>query len=292
MDELSSDALQQYIYRVDMKLSKDSEIESENHQNLSVIAGAEKIASNIIICIDPGHYTRKNEVYENGKVVYCEGNFTLQLAKKVKQILKETYGVTSYLTRTSGNICIQGYENLQLDAGNISLRGEAAKGMDLFLSLHTNANQEHANGMDTNQQPEEITKPIVIVNAVACERKESLRIANAIGTNLAKANVKAGLGKHEKFHTVSGKDDILNWTDAYNDSVDKEGSVCTRWGNHGDYYGVLRGASNVSVPGMIVEHGFHTVKKMRELAASGKLVKVWADADAQGIAKGMGLKED
>lgn len=77
----------------------------------------------------------------------------MQVAKELKKILEERYGVIVHLTRTSGNICINGYENLALDSGKISLRGEAAKGMDLFISLHTNANLEHANGVDTNRQP-------------------------------------------------------------------------------------------------------------------------------------------
>lgn len=291
-DELENSDPQQFIYRIDVKIPGKSDAKSEEHLRTSVIQGAQIMASNIIICVDPGHYARKNEVYENGAVVYCEGDFTLQLAKKLRHKLKEKYGVTTYLTRTTRNICIRGFENMALDASRISLRGEAAKGMNLFVSLHTNANLEHANGTDTNDQPEDITKPIIIVNAIACEKKEALKIANAIGINLAEENWKTGLGKHEKFHTVSGKDDILNWTDAYNDSVDKEGTVCVRWENNRDYYGVLRGASSVSVPGMIIEHGFHTVKKMRTLAASGTLDEVWADADARGIAKGMKLKED
>lgn len=216
----------------------------------------------------------------------------MQVAKELKKILEERYGEIVHLTRTSGNICINGYENLALDSGKISLRGEAAKGMDLFISLHTNANLEHANGVDTNRQPIGITKPIVIVNTVAMESKQALRVANAIGTSLAVSNAKLGISTQEKFHTVSGKDDILNWTDAYNDSVDKEGTVCARRGNNGDYYGVLRGASNVAVPGMIVEHGFHTVPKMRKLAADGTLAKEWAEADAKGIAEGMRLEEE
>lgn len=51
-----------------------------------------------------------------------------------------------------------------------------------------------------------------------------------------------------------------------------------------DYYGVLRGASAVGVPGMIVEHAHHTVAETRQYAMTGPLAELWADADAKGIA--------
>ena len=63
------------------------------------------------------------------------------------------------------------------------------------------------------------------------------------------------------------------------------------WKN-GNYYGVLRGASNVKVPGMIIEHGFHTVEEVRRLAMEEDLTQKWAEADAYGIAKGFGLVND
>ena len=76
----------------------------------------------------------------------------------------------------------------------------------------------------------------------------------------------------------------------FRSGVEEPGTLCRRLGEHGDYYGVLRGAANVGVPGMIIEHGFHTVPKMREAAAGGELKERWARADAEGIAEGFGLK--
>ena len=75
----------------------------------------------------------------------------------------------------------------------------------------------------------------------------------------------------------------------YNDATNVEGTVCRRMGQSGDYYGVLRGAANVGVPGMIIEHGFHTVPEMRGTAKTGELAKAWARADAEGIAEGFGF---
>lgn len=69
-DELENSDPQQFIYRIDVKIPGKSDAKSEEHLRTSVIQGAQIMASNIIICVDPGHYARKNEVYENGAVVY------------------------------------------------------------------------------------------------------------------------------------------------------------------------------------------------------------------------------
>ena len=81
------------------------------------------------------------------------------------------------------------------------------------------------------------------------------------------------------------------WTDEWNDSLKTSGTICYRTGDDGqDYYGVLRGASVAGVPGLIIEHGFHTVPEMRRLAAEGVLKTQWAMADAAGIAEGFSLE--
>ena len=58
-----------------------------------------------------------------------------------------------------------------------------------------------------------------------------------------------------------------------------------------DYYGVLRGAAAVGVPGLIIEHGMHTVPEVRKTAMEGDLLCRWACADARGIANGFGFVE-
>ena len=221
-------------------------------------------ATNLILCIDPGHFEGKNAVTSDD-LGYAEGDFSLALAIELEKTLKETYGISSKLTRNSGTITIDGYEDRQLDSSHISLRGELAKDCDLFVSLHTNANLENAGGSPTEQQPISINKPIIFVNSVALDNPTSLRIANEVGSRLAAASFDQGLSETKAFREAQ-KQEVLEWTDAYNDSRDKEGTVCKRTGTKGDYYGVLRGASNVQVPGLIIEHGFHTVSKVRQAA--------------------------
>lgn len=140
VDVLQGFEPQQYEYRIDVKTRDGMRYEAKE--------GEAVLASNVLLCLDPGHYEGQNVVEIDG-VRYVEGDFTLELAKELKQILEEAYGISAYLTRESGTISIGGYTNGDLDQGHISMRREYAKGSNLFLSLHTNANQDGANSVET-----------------------------------------------------------------------------------------------------------------------------------------------
>lgn len=281
-DTLPDDSMHQYFYRVDVTAASPDKYTGE--------AGEEIPATNLIICIDPGHFEGKNAITSDN-LAYAEGDFNLSLASELEQTLKNNYGISSKLTRSTGSITIGGYKDQQLDSSHISLRGEFSENCDLFVSLHTNANLENAGGSPTEQQPISINKPIIFVNSAALDDPTALRIANEIGSRLAEASFDKGLSTTRTFRTA-GAEDVLEWTDAYNDSRNKEGTVCKRTGTNGDYYGVLRGASNVQVPGLIIEHGFHTVPEVRQAAVNEDLKNVWSKADAEGIAAGFGLLEN
>ncbi len=282
VDGLQGFEPQQYEYRIDVKVEDDTRYEARE--------GEPVLGSNVLVCLDPGHYEGQNAVETDG-IRYVEGDFVLELAKELKQVLGEEYGITAYLTRESGTIGIGGYTNADLDQNHVTLRGEYAKGSNLFLSLHTNVNQEGANGTATNTQSIEITKPIIVMGTEACESVLALDVANAVGIHLAEVNAQMGIAMPGKFRSAGSRNDITQWTEAFNDSLGLPGTVCYRSGEYGDYYGVLKGAADVGVPGMIIEHGFHTVPRMRELAAQGELKAQWAKADAAGIAEGFGMEE-
>ena len=247
------------------------------------------LQTDIRICIDPGHFGGVNEVITDTGTYYCEGDVTLEIAKTLQKILKEDYGISAYLTRDTETITIDGYSNETLDNSHISLRGKAAQGADLFLSLHTNANLDGANGFDTYFQPVGINKPIIIANQIACQQETALKTGNSIGKNIAQIYRETGLSSQDTFQTNMDGESLLEWSDALNDSLDTPGTICRRTGNNGDYYGVLRGAAEAGVPGFIIEHGFHTVEEVRKQAAKGGLIDRWAEADAKGIAEGFGL---
>ena len=97
-------------------------------------------------------------------------------------------------------------------------RGMAAAGCDLFLSLHTNS-------CDT----ESVDRCTVIYQVKADARMKAL--AAKLG-----AKIKEVMGLKDAYKTD------LRWNTAHN----------------ADWYGVLRGAASVNVPGLIIEHGFHS----------------------------------
>lgn len=280
-DILKEDTVQQYEYRIDVSV-----IDTKKYKP---VEGNSIYASNLLVCIDPGHFSGKNKIVDADGSSYSEGNATLILAKNLEEKLRLSYGITCILTRTTDDITLGGYTNDSLDEGHISLRGRYAQGSDLFLSLHTNANQDNANGYATDKQPISINKTLVFVNAVAYEDNRMLHLANAIGSYLTEVNYNMQVSESEKFQSIESKEEVKKWSDEYNDQLNVPGTVCVRWGEHGDYYGVLRGAATVNVPGLIIEHGFHTIPEIRKLVLTGELLEKWADADARGIAEGYEL---
>lgn len=252
-------------------------------------AGIETVvASNIRVCIDPGHFAGRNTV--DGQYRYCEGNFSLVIAGELGKRL-HAYGISCSYTRTGPTIAIGGYANEELDGYHIKLRGQyaAVDGCDLFISLHTNSNQDNAHGYPTFSQPKSINHPLVIVNTLACNNQTALNVANSIGINLVNANYKANLSTVTNYASAA-VGQVPGWDNNINDSLNVNGMTLCRLNNSGkDYYGVLKGATEVGIPGMIVEHGFHSVPEVRYAAMQGGLAGIWADADAYGIAYGFGF---
>ena len=309
-DTLEEAVPQQFEYCVDVELSITEAVEQipeefadgrewKNHAEKETIItfepveGTSILASNVKICIDPGHFYKPGEVTEVDEYAYVEGDFMLEVALELKEHLRTQYGMDACLTRDSDVIELDGYRNEELDSAHISLRGEyaAKEECDLFVSLHTNSNAEDANGCATFFQSKAINKPIIIINTYGLEVAYAMKAANAIGTKLASVNYELGLSKLDVFKEVT-RENIGEWTQDYNDGLGEVGTVVIRTGKKNpDYYGVLRGATNVEVPGIIIEHGYHSVVEVREDSVRGDLKEVWANADACGIAYGFGFTQ-
>lgn len=283
IDVLPDSSIRQYAYSVGVQVENPAAYVGEDSPLV--------LASNLLVCIDPGHYAGVNQIHEEETYGYAEGDVTLSLGLFLQQYLKELYGIDSCMTRTDGTISLGGYSNGDLDSGHLTLRGLYAgeTGSDLFVSLHTNANEDNANGYPTCSQPVSINKPILILNTTACASREAVETANRIGSNLAQASFAQGIASTDCFQKAApGK--IAQWTDEYNDSTELPGTVFCRLNEDGsDFYGILRGADNVCVPGIIIEHGMHTVPEVRRAAMEGDLLIHWARADACGIAQGFGF---
>lgn len=126
----------------------------------------------------------------------------------------------------------------------LTSRGRKASGCDLFISLHSNAVGGSMN--------ESVDYPLAVVMLDGSTDK--------IGKDLAACVAKVmGTKQNGKITT-------------------KEGST------GGEYYGVLRGAAAVGVPGLILENSFHTHTKVANWLMSDANLAKLAAAQAECIA--------
>lgn len=178
------------------------------------------------ICLDAGHYAKYNR--SPGIPEYWESERMWKLTELLAAALKKK-GVTVVKTRT----------NQAVDLALVN-RGKAAKGCDLFLSIHSNA---VGNGMN-----ESVDYPVAYVMLDGSTTEIGLKLAQIV-QNL--------MGTKQKARTA------------------------TRAGTSGgEYYGVLRGAKIVGVPGVILEHSFHTNTKATKWLLSDDNLKKLAEDEA------------
>lgn len=164
------------------------------------------------ICIDTGHVPGANK--SPCVPGYSEGTQMAALGEMLAALLVEYYDDAEvFFTR----------EDITDDV-DVVKRGRAARGADLFISLHSNASN---NTKCDNINFVYVLYPYDGIN-------DSARIAG----ELADAAECALYG-----HGVN----MSPWR------------IDTRQGANGDWYGVMRGARQVGVPlYFIIEHGFHT----------------------------------
>ena len=138
-------------------------------------------------------------------------------------------------------------------------RGYASKGCDLFLSLHSNA----ASGSSA-------AYAVCIYmrdNASQTYDDKSKDIANKLVKTVAQT---MGVG-------------YKTYCKEYVGDRDGNGKQDDEW------YGVLQGAKQAGVPGVIVEHGFHTNLKDAQWLSDDSNLKKMAAAEAETIAKWLGV---
>ena len=163
----------------------------------------------------------------------------------------EEYGFIVGMTRYSIN-----------DDPELTARGRRAKGYDLFLSLHSNA---------ASSETPDAPWLIHYSDDMYTDLDEKSRdIARVLGPVVS---------------SVMGVSAPYYYTKACDFDRDGDGRV-------GDeYYGVLFGAKSVGVPGVIIEHSFHTNRAATEWLMNDKNLVTLARAEAAAIAEYYGLKE-
>lgn len=198
-----------------------------------------------IITLDPGHGKNGNKSPNNPG--YIEGTQMWHLANKLKAAL-ERYGLEVVTTRPDIT-----------DDPALDVRGgmAGANGSCLFLSLHSNAPGQNADGSYDSS----VTGTTVYYSLTRAENKA---LADQLG---------------EKVSELMGH--------KYRGSKIREGN------GGADYYGVLRSAAQKGCTcAFIIEHGFHTnVKDSNFLLDDANLQKL-ADAEAQIIASYFGQQEE
>lgn len=201
----------------------------------------------IKIMIDPGHFQNVNAGAAAG---YYEGNQMWILSGYLKQYL-ESYGFVVGMTKKA----INDYPKTSAGEDNIVARGYMAKGYDLFISMHTNAAASTY-----------VDRPVgIYFYDDDCGKVDevSYAVAKLLASTVEKV---MGLQTYQVFYKLA--------------SGDRDGDGL----KNDDYYGVLYGAHQVGVAGIIMEHSFHTNQAAAQWLLSDANLKTLAKAEADAIA--------
>lgn len=205
----------------------------------------------IRIMLDAGHYGKYNQ--SPAVKEYYESDFTFKFCQLLKAEL-EKYDIEVGLTR----------EEQGKDLGLIA-RGKKAEGYDLILSAHSNAVGSVVN--------ESVDYPVAITMADN-DNTDIDEISKEIGERLAKC-VEEVMETKQKARTNTRKS-----------SNDRDGN-----GLYDDeYYGVLQGAKLAGVPGVILEHSFHTNTRATEWLLNADNLARLAEKEAEVLADYFGMK--
>lgn len=163
----------------------------------------------------------------------------------------EAFGFEVGLTRTDKNADPE-----------LTARGIKAKGYDLFISMHSNA-----------AASEEPNAPWMIHfrddTKVAIDEK-SEAVARVLGPVISEV-----MAVSAPYYYTKGVD------------FDRDGNGCY----DDEYYGVLFGAKSVEVPGIIIEHSFHTNRRAAEWLMKDENLDRLAKAEAKALANHYGMEE-
>lgn len=238
----SKDYVEKLMLRVDKyNLTQYDNIESED-----------ETMKEIKIMLDAGHYGKYNR--SPAVPAYYESDFTFKFVNMLKAALG-AYGFTVGTTR----------KDQAKDLG-LTNRGKAAKGYNLFISIHSNAVGSGVN--NSVDYPVAIT--MVNDDKVSIDEE-----SKAVGEILAQV-VASVMGTSQAARTYTK----LSTNDRDGNGIKDD-----------EYYGVLHGAKLVGVPGIILEHSFHTnAKAAAWLLVEGNL-QAMAAAEAAALANYYGMKK-
>jgi N-acetylmuramoyl-L-alanine amidase len=206
------------------------------------------------VMLDAGHY---GKTYNPGVVKgYYESEQMWRLQGYLVKAL-EGYGIKVDTTRKS-----------QSENPGTEERGRRSKGYDLFLSLHTNAPGDNV----TKEKWEDYDAPWCFVfQDLSWTNIDD--ISKGVGNKLGEAIYKT-LGTKQPYKIGQQKS-----------PTDRDGNGIL----DDEYYGVLVGARKVGTPGVLIEHTFHTNKRMCKWLLKEDNLKALAEAEARAIAEYFGI---
>ncbi len=204
------------------------------------------------IMLDAGHYGKYNR--SQAVPAYYESDFTFKFTNMLKAAL-EGYGFKVGTTRTD-----------QAKDLGLTDRGKAAAGYDLFISIHSNAVGSGVN--NSVDYPVAIT--MVNDDKVSIDEE-----SKAVGEILTQV-VAAAMGTSQAARTYTK----LSANDRDGNGIKDD-----------EYYGVLHGAKLVRVPGIILEHSFHTNAKAAAWLLVDSNLQAMAAAEATALASYYGMRK-
>lgn len=142
----------------------------------------------------------------------------------------------------------------------LTARGRKAKGCNLFISIHSNAASSSSAKYAVAIYMRDNARQTYDDKSRAFAPKLAAAVANTMGTT------------------------YTTYSKAYSGDRDGNGLQDDEW------YGVLQGAKLVGVPGIIMEHGFHTNLAQAKWLSSDANLKKLAVAEAACIANYFGIK--
>ena len=180
---------------------------------------------------------------------YYESDMNWKLHLLQKKYLEE-YGFKVILTRKDKDT------DLALQS-----RGKAAAGCNLFISDHSNAS--------SNTSVDYVAVYHLTEDSTTKSDDVSKEIANVLAPVIAKT-----MGTKQGYKVLTRKADGDRNGDGFKND---------------NYYGVLHGARLVNVPGLILEHSFHSNIEMTGWLLNDSNLDKLAKAEAEAIAKYFGL---
>lgn len=207
----------------------------------------------IKIMLDAGHAGKYNR--SPAVPAYFESDFTFRFTNMLKTAL-EGCGFTVGVTRTEQT------KDLALQS-----RGKASAGCDLFISIHSNAVGSGVNNS--------VDYPVAIT-MVDDARVSVDEVSKEVGEILAQV-VAEVMDTNQAARTYTKQS-----------SNDRDGNGI----KDDEYYGVLHGAKLVGVPGIILEHSFHTNTRATTWLLNDNNLRKMAAAEAAALAAYYGMKQN